>query len=118
MESQPIGPLMQLLSSNQDIQKDINALEMHMQTLVPGSPEYRWDKLHLELDLQKQKIREENPDLNPLNPEDAKKLEEMVERDSTCQAIQGEINEMLQIYGSTEAPKWGIPFYFSKAVPV
>src|SRR5437660_942744 len=108
MEVRPIGPLMMMLQSNQDLQKNINALEAQMEGLKPGSPEYFFDKLNLELEKENQRIREENPNLDPLNPADAKKLNELSAQDPTIQAIKNELKRVVKMF-SSEVSRWGIP---------
>ena len=116
MEARPLGPLMTLLDSNQDLQQDITTLEAQMQGLVPGSPEYLYDQLHLELEKEEQKIRAANPNLDPLNPADSKKLDELLAQDPTAQGINREITELSRLFAS-QVSGWGIPMYDSKTVP-
>ncbi len=116
MNVQPFPPLSTLLTSNEGLKKNINTLEDQMQGLDAGSPEYMYDQLHLDLEKEKQRIRDENPSLDPLNPADAKKLDELLDQDPDAQAINNEISEMISLYPS-EASGWGIPLYFTEAVP-
>ena len=60
MEIRPIGPLMTMLMSNQNLQEDTKNLAIQMQGLAPGSPQYLYDQLHLELEKEQQKIRDEH----------------------------------------------------------
>jgi predicted nucleic acid-binding Zn-ribbon protein len=117
MEVRPLGPLMQMLVSNQDLQKDINSLESQMQGLDPNSPEYLYDQLNLELEQEQQRVRAENPNLDPLNPADAKKLDALMEQDPVAQGIRQELAEVRKAF-SSEVSGWGIPWYFTKGVPV
>jgi hypothetical protein len=108
---------MAMLTSNQDLQKEITALEEQMEGLNPGSPQYIYDQLHLELEKEEQKIRDENPNLNPLNLADSKKLDELLSQDPIAQGINQQLKEISEAF-SSEVSKWGIPWYFTGAVPV
>jgi len=112
----PIGPLMAILSSNQDLQKEINALEAQMSGLDPRSPEYLYDQLNLEREKEMQRIREENPNLDPLNSADAKKLEELLAQDPEYQKLNEQISDISKAFPHS-CSSWGIPFYFTKVVP-
>ncbi len=116
MKAYPIGPLLTALTSNQDLQKEIDALQVQMQSLQPGSPEYRYDQLHLEMEEEAQKIRNENPNLNPLNPDDNATLNEIIAKDPVYQRICYQLHEITEEYAS-EVANWGIPWYFTKMVP-
>jgi hypothetical protein len=116
MDTKPIPPLMAALTSNQDLQKEITDLETQMKGLDPDSPEYTYDELNLELEKEKQKIREEHPELNPLNPADAKKLDELLAQDPVAQNLRQQLKEITNEY-SSEVGTWGIPWYFTSTVP-
>jgi len=106
-----------ILSSNQDLRYDIDALKNQMQNLDPSSPEYQFDQLNLQLELETQKIREERPDLNPLNLRDAQILELLVSQDATCQRLREEMR-LLSLEFSSQSTKWGIPFHYSATAPL
>ncbi len=116
MDVRPIGPMLTMLTSNQDLQKEITSLEAQMKGLNPGGPEYSYDQLHLELEKETQKIRDENPNLDPLNPADAKQLDELLAQDPAAQGINQQLQEISSLYAS-EVSEWGTPWYFTEAVP-
>lgn len=111
----PIGPLMARLASDQDLQNEIDDLEAQMKGLQPGSPEYVYDQLNLEREQEELRIREANPNLDPLNFADAKKLEELLAQDPVYQNLTHQIEEMIETF--PQSSSWGIPVYFSEAVP-
>jgi hypothetical protein len=96
------------LVSNHGLREEIDQLEAQMGTLQPGSPEYEFDRLQLAREELELKIREENPNLNPLTQNGAKALYQLMCQDPRFEEIE-KATRFLCLANPEACTSWGIP---------
>lgn len=107
MDAQPLTLHIQC-ESNQQLATGIEELESQMSGLDPDSPKYQYDAIHLEIYREEERVRAENPNLDPMNPQDAEKLYKILAQDPTYQDLENRARFLVDMYAS-ESSSWGIP---------
>lgn len=96
------------LTSDQGLVSEMQQLTQQMQGLQPGSPEYEYDQLALQREQLELKIREQNPNLDPMTLSGERALQKIMATDAEYQGIIGKMNDLLHAYPS-QSTSWGIP---------